>query len=109
MMEDLTHYIYIKSSNGVLQWKHTASSQIPFQRNSSGRNSSGQASNGQGKSEMIKVKSLTLEVVGSSSSMYTIYFILTFLSISLNVYLDSFAGVMKIICNVLTLFSVLLY
>lgn len=64
LVEDLSHFIYVKSSNDVLQWRRAASAQTPFQRASSGRNSSGRAS-GNLKSEAPKVKSLTLEIVGN--------------------------------------------
>lgn len=66
LLEDLSHYIYVKSSSDVLQWKRAATSQAPFQRASSGRNSSGRASGNVIKNDAPKVKSLTLEVVGSS-------------------------------------------
>jgi hypothetical protein len=66
-LEDLSHYIYVKSSNNVLQWKRVATAQLPFQRSSSGRNSSGRASGNMiTKNDAPKVKSLMLEVVGSS-------------------------------------------
>ncbi|XP_057377768.1 exocyst complex component 4-like isoform X2 [Daphnia carinata] len=69
LLEDLSHYIYVKSSSDVLQWKRAATSQAPFQRASSGRNSSGRASgNLISKNDAPKVKSLMLEVVGSSQS-----------------------------------------
>ena len=67
MLEDLSHYIYVKSSNDVLQWKRAATAQPPFQRASSGRNSSGRASGNMiTKNDAPKVKSLMLEIVGSS-------------------------------------------
>ena len=67
LLEDLSHYIYVKSSNDVLQWKRAATAQPPFQRASSGRNSSGRASGNMiTKNDAPKVKSLMLEIVGSS-------------------------------------------
>ncbi|XP_046631029.1 exocyst complex component 4-like [Daphnia pulicaria] len=69
LLEDLSHYIYVKSSNDVLQWKRAANAQPAFQRASSGRNSSGRASgNMMTKSDAPKVKSLMLEIVGSSQN-----------------------------------------
>lgn len=66
LLEDLNSYVYVKSSNDVLQWKRTATAQTPFQRASSGRNSSGRASgNVNSKNDPPKVKSLMLEIVGS--------------------------------------------
>lgn len=57
----------MKSSNDVLQWKRAATAQPPFQRASSGRNSSGRASGNMiTKNDAPKVKSLMLEIVGSS-------------------------------------------
>ena len=64
LLEELTHFIYIKSSNEVLQWKRAASTQNPFQRASSGRNSSGRASGNMNlKNETPKAKAVTLEIV----------------------------------------------
>ena len=62
LVEELSHYIYIKSSNDVLQWRRAASAQNAFQRASSGRNSSGRAS-GNMKNETPKAKAITLEIV----------------------------------------------
>ncbi len=70
LVEDLCHYIYVKASNDVLQWRRAANSaQTPFQRASSGRNSSGRASGNVGlsKNEAPKAKSLNLEIVCSSN------------------------------------------
>lgn len=67
LLEDLIHYIYVKSSSDVLQWRRAATSQAPFQRASSGRNSSGRASGSLiSKNDAPKVKSLMLEIVGNN-------------------------------------------
>lgn len=68
LLGELNHFIYIRASNDVLQWRRSATTQTPFQRASSGRNSSGRASGNLVNRNDVqpKVKSLMLEVVGST-------------------------------------------